>query len=256
MTDMPELASMVFSGRPRAQLLDMVPKFRWVHAIDLGDGAETPGVWGKGNPSITEALADIDWRNKKVLDVGCWDGMYSFYAEARGAFPVYATDLITQRDFSGQPTFQLAHAIRNSRILYYPNVSVYNVEVLGIRDFDVVIFSGVYYHLKDPVRALTALRRVMKEGAIIIVEGAVLEDVGCFAKFYYKDHFCGDKSNWWVPTVNCLRQWVECSFLRIVREYERWGHMENQRHTLAARAVVQNDPLYSKVPEELEEYHV
>jgi len=247
-------ATMQFANRSRAELLAMVPNFNWVHAIDLGGGVVTPGLWGRGNPVIEKALLEIDWRGKKVLDIGCWDGMYSFLAESQGAAEIYATDIINQRDFSDQPTFHLAHALRHSKAVYYPDMSVYHIESLGVRDFDVIIFSGIYYHLKEPVRALTTLRRLLKDGGTILVEGAILEDPGCFARFYYKDLFCGDRSNWWVPTVDCLKQWVECSFFKIEREYERWGHMENQRHVIVARAVVGQDSLYSMVPEDLEEY--
>jgi hypothetical protein len=62
------------------------------------------------------------------------------------------------------PTFELAREALKSRVHYEPNLSVYDIESLGVRDFDVVIFAGVYYHLKDPLRALATLRRVMKEG--------------------------------------------------------------------------------------------
>jgi tRNA (mo5U34)-methyltransferase len=249
-------ARMIFSQFPRDQLLSMVPKQTWVHSIDLGSGVVTPGLWGAGNPSITKALSDIDFANKKVLDVGCWDGLYSFEAERRGASEVYAIDLTSQRDFDGQPTFQIAHAALKSSVLYYPSLSVYDVERLDINDFDVVIFTGVYYHLKDPLRALTCLRRVLREGGLLLVEGAILDEPGCFARFFYRESFCGDSSNWWVPTIECLRQWVTCSFFKIVAEYERGGHLENQRHTLLAEAVLRDDPLYSRVPLELERFRL
>lgn len=247
-------ATTPFAEHKRADLLAMAAAMNWVHAIDLGDGVVTPGLWGRGNPIIEKALLDIDWHGKKVLDIGCWDGMYSFLAESRGAAEIYATDLVNQRDYADQPTFNVARALLNSKALYYPQMSVYDVESIGVRDFDVIIFSGVYYHLKDPVRALTILRRVLKAGGQILVEGAILEEPGCFAKFYYRELFCGDRSNWWVPTVDCLKQWVECSFFQIEREYERWGHGENQRHVIVARAVVGHDPLYSMVPEDLQQY--
>lgn len=247
-------APMLFSQLPRAQVLSMVPSHTWVHAIDLGHGVVTPGLWGSGNPSISHALSDIDFRNKKVLDIGCWDGLYSFEAERLGASEVYATDLTSQRDFSGQPTFQIAHAALESNVLYYPRLSVYEIETLGITDFDVVMFTGVYYHLKDPLRALTCLRRVLKDGGRLLVEGAILDEPGCFARFFYRESFCGDLSNWWVPTIECLRQWVTCSFFRVVTEYARWGHLENQRHTLVAEAVLRDDPLYSRAPIELERF--
>lgn len=244
-----------FADLPRRELAKLVPQFNWVHSIDLGDGLVTPGEWGIGNPRITQALNEIPFHGKRVLDIGCWDGLNTFLAERRGATEVIATDLVSQRSFSEQPTFQLARAALKSSAKYYPNLSVYDIEQLGIRDFDVVLFAGVYYHLKDPLRALACLRRVMKDGGLILVEGAVLRRRGCFARFYYQDPFRRDFSNWWIPTVECLRQWVTCSFFEIEKEYKPFGRFDKRRHTLVARAMTRKDPLYIRVPEGLEEFN-
>jgi tRNA (mo5U34)-methyltransferase len=277
----------------RSELLEQVKRLKWTHSIDLGNGVVTPGQWGDHSPFLRKAIGDIGFRGKKVLDIGCWDGLWSFEAEKRGAAEVYATDLITHRN-NQHPTFEFAQQILNSKVKYYPRLSVYDVETLGINDFDVVIFAGVYYHLKDPVRALCTLRRVMKEGAILIVEGAVIDldrsepegtshvvsrrdglgqqlrrflrlDVpaptpsprastanDCFARFYYRNAFAFDNSNWWVPTIPCLRQWVECNFFEIERDYGKWdAGNDNLRYTLTARAVCRKDPLYCREEDDL-----
>lgn len=246
-----------FRRENKAELIQRASQLQWVHSIDLGDGYVTPGAWGTGNPHITEAFNRIDFAGKKVLDIGCWDGLFSFMAEQRGASEVYSTDLVSQRDFAGTPTYQIAHAALRSSARYYPELSVYDVESLGIRDFDIVIFTGIYYHLKDPLRSLSCLRRVMKQGGKIVIEGAVTLESGCWAKFFYREPFCGDNSNWWVPTVECLRQWVSCSFFHIEHEYPplQTGPKDNQRYTLVARASRGPDPLYIRAPEALEEYN-
>jgi tRNA (mo5U34)-methyltransferase len=249
-------AYMPLKGRPHGELVELAKQHQWVHAIDLKHGFTTPGAWSTGNSHIREAIGETPFYGKKVLDIGCWDGMYRFLAEDLGAAEVYSTDLVSQRDFSGSPTYQIAHAALGSRAKYYPNLSVYNVEQLGIRDFDVVLFTGIYYHLKDPVLALTRLRRVMKDGALIVIEGAVLEEEGCFARFYYRSPYFGDQSNWWVPTVQCLKEWVECSFLKIQTERRPAPEHSNPRCTLLAKAVRGSDPLYWRPPEGLEEYSV
>lgn len=216
---------------------------RWTHRINLGNGLFTNGVISvESQASIKRAFDDIDFQGKKVLDIGCWDGLWSFEAERRGAREVYATDAISQRPFAKDPSLLLAREILGSRIKYYPRLRVQEITDLGIFDFDVVVFAGVYYHLKDPLLAFAKLRRVMKEGALIIVEGEVIDAPGCYAEFYYVEHYADDRSNWWIPTVSCLRQWVECSFLEILTEYpEPPGH---RRRVLTARAVRRNDPHY------------
>ena len=53
----------------RVELLEQVNKLEWMHRIDLGDGIVTPGKWPV-NQYIVKAFNDIDFRGKKVLDIG------------------------------------------------------------------------------------------------------------------------------------------------------------------------------------------
>jgi tRNA (mo5U34)-methyltransferase len=111
-------------------------------------------------------LNQIEVHNKKALDVGCWEGHWSFEVERRGASEVYATDYLvgdpraelSELGLKELPTFRLAHAIlgSGSKVSYHPNVSVYHINELGVTDFDVVLFCGVYYHLKHPLLALSS----------------------------------------------------------------------------------------------------
>jgi tRNA (mo5U34)-methyltransferase len=242
----------------REDLREQVGRYQWVHSIDLGDGIVTPGEWGPPNPYIMEAFDEVDFSGKKVLDIGCWDGLWSFEAEKRGAAEVYATDIVSQRWGKEQPTFKLAHEVLKSRARYYPTVSVFDVERLGARDFDVVIYCGIYYHLKNPLLAFTRLRKVMREGGTLIVEGPVIENTtDTFARFSYRTVFENDPSNWWVPTVRCLEEWVECSFFDLVRgkwseHFHSPGPTETiTRYVLTARAVRRKDPGYVYPDEEL-----
>ena len=68
-----------------------VAAIEWWHTIDLGHGVVTPGV----DPSaarLPQIRFPIDLTNKTVLDIGAWDGFFSFEAERRGASRVLATD--------------------------------------------------------------------------------------------------------------------------------------------------------------------
>lgn len=200
------------------ELRQQVESLNWVHTIDLGDGIVTPGLW-KPSPVIMRCMDQVDFQGKRVLDIGCWDGLWSFEAERRGAAEVIATDENSQRLFNEQPTFKLAHQVLQSSVKYFPDVSVYDVEKLDRKDFDVILFCGVYYHLKDPLLALARLRRLLKPGGVILVEGEVIHDlVNSYGRFYYHEQYVKDPSNWWVPTVACLREWVECTYLEIKHE--------------------------------------
>jgi tRNA (mo5U34)-methyltransferase len=248
-----------------SDLLARVQALTWVHTIDLGNGIVTPGMWGPPPPTIMHALDTIDFQGKKVLDIGCWDGLWSFEAEKRGAKIVVATDLNTQRwPPDGHATFLLAHEALGSNAIYRADVSVYDVpRIFPERDFDVVLFCGIYYHLRDPLLALSRLRQAMKPGGVIVVEGEVtLDRAKCGAEFFYRTTHGNDPSNWWVPTIRCLYEWVESSYFDVLQEFPP-PHVDPKttfleklqrkrvspepqfsRAVLTARAVVRHDPKY------------
>ncbi len=74
----------------RQAILDRVAAFPyWYHRIELPQGVVTPG-WA---PRVPEAYAiPDDLSGKRVLDIGAWDGYWSFEALRRGAREVVAVD--------------------------------------------------------------------------------------------------------------------------------------------------------------------
>ena len=71
----------------------------WYHRIELPGGVTTPG-WA---PISAEAYRiPDDLSGKRVLDIGAWDGYWSFEAIKRGAAQVIAIDDFS--DFVGQIT--------------------------------------------------------------------------------------------------------------------------------------------------------
>src|SRR5215472_4538138 len=71
-----------------AELRARVDAVGWYHSIDLGGGVVTPGV----SKTQTPRSALPDFRGRSVLDIGAWDGYYSFLAERSGATRVVALD--------------------------------------------------------------------------------------------------------------------------------------------------------------------
>jgi tRNA (mo5U34)-methyltransferase len=192
---------------------DEVKALSWFHIIDLGNGILTPGKFPP-NDLILKSFDQIDFSGKRVLDIGCWDGLWSFEAEKRGAAEVYATDDISQRPFHSTRTFNLAKDILKSNVHYFPETSIERVPSLGLK-FDIVLFLGIYYHLRDPLHALGILRSVLNDGGLIIVEGDVSYNRRkSFARFLYNDIWRNDPSNWWIPSIKCLEEWIESSFFR------------------------------------------
>jgi tRNA (mo5U34)-methyltransferase len=149
----------------------------WYHEFDFGDGlaARSHGTWADMHRRLwrfmERQLQGIDFRGKSVLDVGCWDGYWSFFAERQGAASVLATDDASQNWSDGRG-LRLAKELLGSRAEIRQDLSVYELASLR-RTFDIVMCLGVYYHLHDPFLAFAQLRHCCHPGSIVLLEGEV-----------------------------------------------------------------------------------
>ncbi|HEX7784685.1 MAG TPA: hypothetical protein VF653_00555, partial [Methylomirabilota bacterium] len=77
-----------------AELSAQVQRYFWFHSIDLGHGVVTPGTKpSKALRAEADAIfGPLDLRGKSVLDIGAWNGYFSFEAKRRHAERVLATD--------------------------------------------------------------------------------------------------------------------------------------------------------------------
>ena len=151
----------------------------WYHKIDLPGGVTMPG-WAPINPAAYRVPTDL--AGLRVLDVGAWDGYWSFEALKRGAREVVAID-----DFSdflcsldadqrtGWDSFDLCRdALGVGDRVTREEMSVYDVSEGRMGRFDVVFCFGVLYHLRHPLLALDRLAAVCDQA--IFVESAILDD--------------------------------------------------------------------------------
>jgi tRNA (mo5U34)-methyltransferase len=174
---------------------------RWYHSIDLGRGVKAAGIFDPA-PFVPH-LRLPDLTGKTVLDVGAWDGFMSFEAERRGAARVLATDSFSWGG-SGWGTkdgFELARCALASKVEDQEiDVMDLSPEALG-GTFDVVLFLGVLYHMRDPVGALERVASVTGELLIVETEVGMLLHRAPAASFYPAAELHGDPTNWWAPNV-------------------------------------------------------
>lgn len=153
---------------------DELAAVAWYHTIELPDGRRTPGRWDTTaavrRVGLPESLA-----GKRCLDVGCCDGFWAFELERRGAAEVVAIDLDdpAQRDWPvtvpgsaraadrgrAQTTFGLAAAALGSSVERI-DLNVYDLSPDRVGTFDFVFMGNLLLHLRDPIKALDAVRTV------------------------------------------------------------------------------------------------
>jgi tRNA (mo5U34)-methyltransferase len=170
----------------------------WWHSFELPDGSRIDGVsdLDAQKRRIAQFPIPQDLRGKRVLDIGAWDGWFSFEMERRGA-EVVAIDRWEN------PRFYEIRSLLNSRV-DYRELDVYDLHPDRIGTFDIVLFMGVLYHVKHPLLALERVCSVCTDMAI--VESFVLHDQTDrnLLEFFEFDEFGGQFDNWFGPTPSCL----------------------------------------------------
>ena len=113
-----------------------IDQVSWYHEFDFGGGLQarsrTPDIENHRSlwQFIEKNLEDVDFRGKTVLEIGSWDGYWSFYAERRGAKEVLASDDLTQNWASGEGIL-LARELLNSGIEIRQNPCLCIIAVAG-----------------------------------------------------------------------------------------------------------------------------
>jgi tRNA (mo5U34)-methyltransferase len=219
------------------ELVKQIREHPWFHTMVLDDGLVTKGHCPP-RPILSSSQVMPDVRNKSVLDIGAWDGKYSFLAESAGASRVVALDHyvwrlnpaarqayydecqskgilpdanMIDRGFlvddaaPGKRGFDLAHEYLGSRVeAVIDDFMLMDLDALGT--FDVVFYFGVLYHMVNPLEALRRLRRVTNEVAVIETAGISVPAFSdrCLINFYPGPELSGDYGNWFAPSTAAL----------------------------------------------------
>jgi tRNA (mo5U34)-methyltransferase len=219
----------------------------WFHSIDLGHGVVTRGV------TPPDAIPDSvlpEFTGRTVLDIGAWDGGNSFRAERMGAKRVVALDhyvwgvdlgrrqkywdecaargempdqRLDETEFwddrlPGRRLFDQALAALNSSV--EPVVGDFmKIDLTDLGTFDVVLYLGVLYHMKEPLTALERVREVTTELAVI--ETAAVDIKGhnqhALVQFVAGNDLNNDFGNWYLPTESGLHAMCRAAgFSRVV----------------------------------------
>jgi tRNA (mo5U34)-methyltransferase len=172
-----------------------------------------------------EAALPADLTGKSVLDIGCNAGFYSLEMKRRGAAEVLGID--SDDRYLAQARFAAREL--GFEDIEFRNLSVYDVGALG-REFDLVIFMGVFYHLRHPLLALDLIRehvagdmllfQTMQQGSddvLLVPEDHPFHVPGttrppgyfdnpAYPKMHFIErHFAHDWTNWWAPNSACTQ---------------------------------------------------
>jgi tRNA (mo5U34)-methyltransferase len=229
----------------RARIQSLGP---WFHNIELGGIATAPEHFLGDYPQnkwrqFSHALP-ADLCGASVLDIGCNGGFYAIEMKRRGAKRVLGIDF--DQDYLDQAEFA---AEVNGLDIEFRQLSVYEVGRLKER-FDIVLFLGVFYHLRYPLLALDLIRahvvkdlfvfQAMQRGDPAVEPvapdyeffGQAPFDAPGYPKLHFVEHaFAGDPTNWWVPNRACVEALLRASGFSIV------SHPEEEVYVCRAGAI-------------------
>ena len=155
---------------------DEIAAVTWYHTIELPQGAVTPGEYDL-RPALAKVPLPESLRGQRCLDVGTHDGFWAFEMERRGGsvvaidlddptrldwpLPAPALDEGTQQFLANRRrAFWIAHEALGSTVERI-DLSVYDLSVDAVGTFDFAFIGTLLHHLRDPVLALSAIRRVV-----------------------------------------------------------------------------------------------
>lgn len=161
--------------------LEFLSKHRdqmWYHRIELADGIFTPcshikpedtvetsswlGTWD----AMESKMRSMDLVNKRVMDIGCRDGKFSYLAEELGAASVLGVD----SDIL--PVMTELSRLLGSDVVF-EECNVYDI---GSDQFNVILCFGILYHLRFPFLALKRLVDSLYHGGVIAIETGIFQD--------------------------------------------------------------------------------
>lgn len=147
-------------------------RYKWYHIIPLTPSVSTPGRadFASHHPPILRQIDAVDFRGKRVIDIGCRDGLFCFEAEKRGAAEVLGIDNSLSL---GAVELLIPHFKSKVRMI---EMGLYDLTVATHGQFDIVLFPGVLYHLRYPFTALKTLSELLPDGGRMIVETGIFAD--------------------------------------------------------------------------------
>lgn len=205
----------------------------WFHNLHLPDGTQTAPTHPLGDFPLMkwrqiEAHVPADLSGLDALDVGCNAGFYSFELARRGA---RVTSLDIDRRFLSQARWA-AHRYGLADRIEFHEGSIYSLACSG-RQYDIVWFFGVLYHLRHPLLALDILREVTRRQLFLqtmtcpgssiaharpnlTLDGRGAMNRRGWPRMAFIEHALeNDPTNWWAPNAACVEAMLRAAGFHI-----------------------------------------
>ncbi len=218
----------------------------WYHSYYFDNGYAV-----RGDYNIGADIADYGFPERmdgaRVLDIGTGAGWFAFYFEQLGGdvttvdargycdFDVYGRYYYPQPDSEGKTpdrylddgtpvyyspvsgAFWIMREILGSKVKAV-NARAYDLrqEMFGREQFDLVFMGAILCHLRDPIGALMAARRLCRGRVIATTPVVIGEPESEVGPRQYLPYTEIDNITWWLPNEACFRHWFLAAGFRDV----------------------------------------
>jgi 2-polyprenyl-3-methyl-5-hydroxy-6-metoxy-1,4-benzoquinol methylase len=228
----------------------------WYYTLELKPGLYTRGDEHANVICTRELLARLSPAHLDICDIGTMEGIIPVLLKRRGARSVVALDAIDCTE-----KVRMVQLCTGQNFEYIPGVSLSRVkQVLTERarlssyspqwgqtqieqGFDVVILSGVLYHVFSPLHVIGLARTLLKQGGLLILETAA----SCQDRYAQNWVFRGDRwiypsgTNTWFLTLRLLDHLLRFMKLKPIDCVH--GPIHDDIVRVAVAAVATADPL-------------
>jgi tRNA (mo5U34)-methyltransferase len=233
---MPKALIPTVNGKLETKIKQLQP---WFHNLHLPNGVQTApdhyfGDFPKFKWDDIKKHIPRSLEGQTALDIGCNAGFYSFELAKRGA-NVLGIDL--DPHYLRQAKWAAKEMGLSDRVSF-KQMQVYDLAKMR-RSFDIIIFMGVFYHLRYPMLALDIVSQKVKNMMIfqtLTMPGEevfptkadmTLEDrknmlkKGWPVMSFIENRLATDPTNWWAPNHSCIEAMLRTCGLKVTA---RPGH--------------------------------
>ncbi len=195
----------------------------WYSTIELYPGVFTNGYMLNNIGLTRDLIRRSAVKGTNCLDIGAMEAVLSILLKRQGAMNVVAVD--GDNRSRKIPLLQAAYGVEfqyvghlglHNTLDYLLNKSrLYAVGKCSYRfGFDIVVLSGVLYHVYSPIHVLAMARSCLKEGGLMIIETAAINEPSYSMRYNYtgKGYIYGWTDTWFidVPLLDYL-----CRFFKL-----------------------------------------
>lgn len=193
---------------------------RWFNAIDFGEfqsrGRDKPGAtYFNGSLfGVYDLLSHINVDGIRCIDIGSGSGLVALGLKKLGA------DYVAAADGIHHPAFDTALEITGLEV-DYRLIGVENVasEVDWQGSFDLVVSSGLMYHLINPFQLVHAAKRLLKPHGLFLLQSfCKLNDPGAALYLNSEKNINGDPTTYFVPGINAARGMLKLGLFDVLAE--------------------------------------